>query len=229
MGCFIFLMPVCLVAQSCLTLCNPLDSSPPGSSVRGIFQTRILAWVVISFSRGSSWPRDQTCVSCVADRFFTGWAIREALIFLTVWQLGSKWKSMKEISRSYQFSLVLDWKIVSFFCCIHIQGKGKQSPPNGRNDKNTQPPWINQHFLDQLFYRTAAKSLQSCLTLWPHRERPTRLPSPWDSPGKNTGVGCHFLLQFYRTDYLIFVFSLWKYCNITIKGRVNERECSHNI
>ena len=41
----------------------------------------------------------------------------------------------------------------------------------------------------------AAKSLQSCLTLWPHRWQPTRLSRPWDSPGKNTRVGCHFLLQ----------------------------------
>ena len=41
----------------------------------------------------------------------------------------------------------------------------------------------------------AAKSLQSCLTLQPHRRPPTRLPHPWDSPGKNTGVGCHFLFQ----------------------------------
>jgi len=41
----------------------------------------------------------------------------------------------------------------------------------------------------------AAKSLQSCPTLRPHRRQPTRLPCPWDSPGKNTGVGCHFLLQ----------------------------------
>ena len=41
----------------------------------------------------------------------------------------------------------------------------------------------------------AAKSFQSCLTLRPHRRQPTRLPCPWDSPGKNTGVGCHFLLQ----------------------------------
>ena len=41
----------------------------------------------------------------------------------------------------------------------------------------------------------AAKSLQSCPTLRPHRQRPTRVPHPWDSPGKNTGVGCHFLLQ----------------------------------
>ena len=41
----------------------------------------------------------------------------------------------------------------------------------------------------------AAKLLQSCPTLWPHRQQPTRLRCPWDSPGKNTGVGCHFLLQ----------------------------------
>ena len=41
----------------------------------------------------------------------------------------------------------------------------------------------------------AAKSLQSCPTLRPHRRQPTRLPCPWESPGKNTGVGCHFLLQ----------------------------------
>ena len=41
----------------------------------------------------------------------------------------------------------------------------------------------------------SAKSLQSCLTLRPHRRQPTRLLCPWDSPGKNTGVGCHFLLQ----------------------------------
>ena len=56
-----------LVAQSCPTLCNPMDSSPPGSSVHGISQARIL--VAISFSRGSSRPRDQTPVYCTAGRF----------------------------------------------------------------------------------------------------------------------------------------------------------------
>ena len=45
---------------------------------------------------------------------------------------------------------------------------------------------------------TAAKSLQSCPTLGPHRRQPTMLPHPWDSTGKNTGVGCHFLLQFMK-------------------------------
>ena len=59
------------VAQSCLTLCDPMDCGPPGSSVHGIFQARILDWVAISFSRGSSQPRDQTQVSHIAGRRFT--------------------------------------------------------------------------------------------------------------------------------------------------------------
>ena len=66
-----------LVSQSCLTLCDPMDSSSPGSSVHGILQARILEWVAIPFSRGSSWPRDQTLVSCIPGRFFTIWATRE--------------------------------------------------------------------------------------------------------------------------------------------------------
>ena len=60
-----------LVIQSYLTLCNPMEYSPPGSSVHGIFQARILEWVAISFSRGSFLPRNQTQVSCFACRFFT--------------------------------------------------------------------------------------------------------------------------------------------------------------
>ena len=54
------------VAQSCLTLCDLMDCSPPGSSVHGISQARILEWVAISFSRGSSQPRDGTHVSCIS-------------------------------------------------------------------------------------------------------------------------------------------------------------------
>ena len=51
--------------QSCLTLCNRMDCSPPGSSVHGILQARILEWIAMPFSRGSSWPRGWTCVSCL--------------------------------------------------------------------------------------------------------------------------------------------------------------------
>ena len=60
-----------LVSKSCPTLCNPTDCSPPGSSVHRILQARILEWVAISFSRGSSRPRDWTCISCIAGGFFT--------------------------------------------------------------------------------------------------------------------------------------------------------------
>ena len=68
-----------LVIQSCLTLCNPMDCSLSGPSVHGILQPRTLEWVAMPFSSGSSWPRDQTQVSCIADRFFTVWATRDIL------------------------------------------------------------------------------------------------------------------------------------------------------
>ena len=59
------------VAQSCLTLCYPVDCSPPGSSVRGILQARTLEWVDLPSSRGSFQPRDQNQISCIAGGFFT--------------------------------------------------------------------------------------------------------------------------------------------------------------
>ena len=59
-----------LVAQSCLILCNPMDCNLPGSSVHGILQARILEWVAISSTRGSSQPWNQTQVSCIPGRFF---------------------------------------------------------------------------------------------------------------------------------------------------------------
>ena len=70
------------VTQSCPTLFDPMDCSLPGSSVHGILQARILEWVAISFSRGSSWPRDQAQVSHIAGRRFNLWATREAPVWL---------------------------------------------------------------------------------------------------------------------------------------------------
>ena len=66
------------VAQSCPTFCDSMDCSLPGFSVHGILQGKILEWVAVSFSRGSSQPRDQTQVSRIADGFFTIWATKEA-------------------------------------------------------------------------------------------------------------------------------------------------------
>ena len=76
---------VCWVAQLCPALCNLMYYSPPGSSVHGILQARILGWVAVSFSRGSSQPRDQTqasSVSCTAGRFFTTAPPGEAHIYI---------------------------------------------------------------------------------------------------------------------------------------------------
>ena len=69
-----------LVAQLCLTFCDPMNCSLPGSSVHGILQTRILEWVTIPFCRGSSHPRDRTGISCIVGRFFTFWATKEDCI-----------------------------------------------------------------------------------------------------------------------------------------------------
>ena len=67
------------VTQSWLTLSDPMNCGLLCSSIHGIFQARVLEWVAISFSRGSSWPRDWTQVSHLAGRSFIVWASREAL------------------------------------------------------------------------------------------------------------------------------------------------------
>ena len=87
---------VCSVARLCLTLCNPIDCSPPGSSVHGNFHARILEWVAISYSREQSQPRDQTwvsCASCISRQILyhcTTWeatlkTVGSSLIFATSW------------------------------------------------------------------------------------------------------------------------------------------------
>ena len=91
-----------LVAQSYLTLCDPMDCSLPSFSVHGILQARVLEWIVIPFSRGSSWPRDWTQASCIAGRFFTIWATREARYYLCPETTGFL---------DYVFNPVKDWSL----------------------------------------------------------------------------------------------------------------------
>ena len=73
-------MSVCLVAQSCPTLCDHIDCSMPAFPVQGILQAKILEWVAIPSSRGSSQVKDWTQVSFIAGGFFTIWATREAQV-----------------------------------------------------------------------------------------------------------------------------------------------------
>ena len=101
-------LSLCSVIQLCPTLCGPMDCSPPGSSVHRIFQARILEWVAFSYFRGSSRPREQTCVSCIscfgrqilyyrapwgAHAFFKTFLYNystyvKSLIFLSLWTPG---------------------------------------------------------------------------------------------------------------------------------------------
>ena len=81
----------CEVTQLCLTLYNLMDCSLPGSSVHGIFQAIVLEWIAISFSKGSSQPRDQTQVSRIVDRRFTIWATREVHFWGSHWQRSYFW------------------------------------------------------------------------------------------------------------------------------------------
>ena len=76
------LICACMLIQLCLTLWDSMDCRLTGSSVHGIFRARILEWVAISSPRGSSWPRDQTwvsCVSCISRWILYLWATREGL------------------------------------------------------------------------------------------------------------------------------------------------------
>ena len=84
-----------VMSLSHVQLCNPMDCSLSGSSVHGIFQARILEWIAISFTRGSSWPRAGTWVSQIAGRFFTIWATREApQIYVSSLEINEKLKKV---------------------------------------------------------------------------------------------------------------------------------------
>ena len=79
----------CLITKSCLTLCDPMDCSPPGSSVREISQTRTLEWIAIPFLRGASQPRDQTHVSCMGRQMLYHWAIYQSF-WLVPWTVDKR-------------------------------------------------------------------------------------------------------------------------------------------
>ena len=82
MNIYICVCVYCGRAQSCLILCDPRGYRPPGSSVHGISQARILQWVAIPFARGSAWHRDRTCVSCISctgRQILYQWATWEAI------------------------------------------------------------------------------------------------------------------------------------------------------
>ena len=163
-----------------------MDCSPPGSSVHRILQARALEWVAISFSRGSFQPRNQTWVSCIAGRFLTDWAMREYHEFLGK----CKWHPQRHIITMSGWNRKVG---------VTANGETRSFILTARNvrwdaplEKRVAVPIKVNMPLPRCCCWVASVASDS---VRPHRRQPTRLPCPWDSPGKNTGVGCHFLLQ----------------------------------
>ena len=105
--CWIFCC-CCLFAKSCRTLWDPVDCSPPGFSVHGISEARVLKGIAISFSTGSSWPKDRTCTSCVsslADGFFTTKPLGKPKIYSN-WRGENLIPRLKQLKNSIHCSLL---------------------------------------------------------------------------------------------------------------------------
>ena len=109
----------------CPTLCDPTDCSLPGSSVHGISQARVLEWAAISFSRGSSQPRNQTWVSCTAGRFLTNWATRESHHTHSVTQLYFNDKTFSSPDSPFPDSVI----VTSEACCAQPPSATQGSLP----------------------------------------------------------------------------------------------------
>ena len=112
------------VVHSCPVLCDPLDGSPPGSSVHWIFQARIMKWVAIPFSRGFSRPRYQIQVSCITGGFFTIWATGGAQIITERPILKYVWKTMaynKKESCAFKTGLLRIFKKVLCWFVMNLK------------------------------------------------------------------------------------------------------------
>ena len=103
------------------TLCDSMDCSQPGSSAYGISQAVILEWVAISSSRGSSWSRNWTCISCIAGKFFTCWATAKVFKHLMKWSevksfslFPTPWTVAYQASPSMGFSRQEYWSGLPF-------------------------------------------------------------------------------------------------------------------
>ena len=122
----------CLVTKSCPTLCKPMDCNPPGSSIHGIFWAKILERVAISFSKGSSWPRDQSHVPCPSRWILCCWAGGKALaVFYTQAEEGHHW--------ARNILLICHWWKHVTWPCLGARVAGKCSF------------WLGSHIWGQLY------------------------------------------------------------------------------
>ena len=183
-------MYVC--AQSCLTLCDPMACSPPGSSIHRIFQVRILEWVAISYSMGSSQPRERTHVSCVSciDRqilshcatweapFTSSWLwigaslvaqlVKNPSVVRETWARSLGWEDPLEKEMA-PHSSTLAWKIPWTEKPGRLQAMGSQ---RDRHD------WVTSLSLFTFMH-------------WRRKWQPTPVFLPGEPQGQRSLVGCH--------------------------------------
>ena len=107
-----------------VSLCNPMDSSPPGSSIHGILRARILEWVAIPLSRESFQPRNRTQVSCFAGRFFTIWTTRKALLWISLMQ---SFEGLNETKGGGRSNLLFFPWLITWVETFHIIYSGHQT------------------------------------------------------------------------------------------------------
>ena len=161
---------MCSVAQSCLTLCDPIDCSPPGFSAHGIIQARILEWVAISYSQGSSWPRDWTwvfCNSCVSRQILYYW---KTLHPVNIYTLG--------LSQASGPTMVIEAQRWGWQTCQTLQKLSSRILFWSFSIVISLVKLLSRVRLFAIPWTVAYQA-----------------PPSWDFSGNSTGVGCHFLLQ----------------------------------
>ena len=186
-----------LVAQPCPTLCDPIDCGPKGFSVHGILQARILEWVAIPFSSGSSQGRDWIWVSCTAGSFFAIWATKEAL-------------QRQDIEKQLQGEQ--HWLGWGHRTSHHlpVSVAASEGPLLKRGLHGARPSWGHSHckvewFIVLLTHHTVKNghisrdtysvSVSEGHLVVSDSLQPHGLYSPWNSPGHNTGVDSRSLLH----------------------------------
>ena len=179
-----------------LTLCDPVDSSPPGSPIPGILQARILEWVAISSSNAWKWKMKVKSLSC-AGLFATPWTAAHQAPLSMGFSRQEYWSGVP--LPSPPSVSMLCYAMLSHFSrvrlCVTPQTAAHQTPPSLGFSR--QEHWSGLPFPSPMHESEKWKWSLSVVSdsYQPHGLQPTRLLCPWDFPGKSTGVGCHCLLR----------------------------------
>ena len=186
----------------CPTLCDPIDSSPPGSPVPGIIQARTLEWVTISFSNVGKWKVKVKSLSCVQLLAIPWTAVYQAPPSMG-FSRQEYWSGVPLPSPRGRVGWPIRVQLFSGRSVQSLMQEAVHEPSavapcqlSGARRQQTQRRLSFRLDVFSFVGTATAKSLQLCPTLCNPIDGSPPGSRPWDSPGKNTGVGCHFLLQY---------------------------------